>query len=148
MQYAALVGHAQRPDQREADPRGLAGVDGSFGRDAVRERIAVDQLHDDVRQPGAGVLDDVVHDDHVRVDQLGHGPGLPQRPLAAHLRVGGGRAGFVAAEVEFLDGDLPVEQFVRRLPDGAHAAAAQPVTDAITPGDQAASAHGLAGHAV
>ncbi len=79
---------AQGVEQGDADPGGLGGVDRAVAEDAVGERAALDQLHDHVRT--FVVLDDVVHDDDVRVPQLGDRAGLAQGALTAPPGLGRG----------------------------------------------------------
>ncbi len=69
VQDTRLVRARPRAEEGEADPGGLARVDRTVGGDPLGERAAVDQLHDDVRP--FVLLDHVVHDDDVRVVQLG-----------------------------------------------------------------------------
>ena len=76
VQHPGGMGRAEGAQQGDADPGGLVGVDGAVLGDAVGERAAVDQLHDDVR--AFVVLDNIVHDDDVRVAQLGDRARLTQ----------------------------------------------------------------------
>ncbi len=124
------MGRAQRVQQIGPDPRGLRGVDGPVRRDPVGEGVTVDQLHDDVRS--FAVLDDVMDDDHMRMAQLRHRLGLAQGALTLPPGLGRGEC---LVEGELLDGDSPSQQLVGRPPYDAHAAATEPLLQAVTPRD-------------
>ncbi|RPK35926.1 hypothetical protein EES37_27870 [Streptomyces sp. ADI91-18] len=128
VQDPAVVGRGQRAEQGEPGTGGVADAQRALGGEPVGERAALHELHDDEGAPL--VLHDVVHDDDVRMLDLGDGTRLPQR-------LGGLRT---AVDVELLDGDRAPEEFVGGAPDGAHAAPAQPLPQTVTPGDRFAVA--------
>ena len=97
--FAGLMSRCRTPAAcavRSAPSRAMpiraasAASTGPRPRDPVGERAAVDQLHDDVR--AFVVLDDVVHDDDVRVAQLGDRARLAQGAVAPQPGLGRRRA--------------------------------------------------------
>ncbi|ESU46197.1 hypothetical protein P376_5825 [Streptomyces sp. HCCB10043] len=130
VQDADRVGGRQRVEDREADPGRLAGVQGAF-LEAVAERRAAHQLHDD---PRLAVLDHhVVDGDDGGVVDPGCGP-----RLAPHALVHG--AVFALAEVvryaRLLHGHLAVDDLVVGPPDRAHPAVPEPRDQPVAPADQ------------
>ncbi|RDL09177.1 hypothetical protein DER30_2574 [Streptomyces sp. HB202] len=120
----------QRVEDREADPGRLAGVEGAF-LEAVAERRAAHQLHDD---PRLAVLDHhVVDGDDGGVVDPGGGP-----RLALHALVHG--AVFTLAEMvqyaRLLDGHLAVDDLVAGPPHRAHPAVPEPRDQPVAPADQ------------
>ena len=131
VQHAAGVRGPQRAQQRDTDPGRLTRRDRSAAGQPVGERRALDQLHHDPRP--AALLDDVMHDDHVRVLDLGDGPRLAHRALTLPTRLGlDGH--FV--QMQLLHGHLATQQLVGGTPDRAHSATAQPYAQAVPARDQ------------
>lgn len=124
------MGGHQRVEDGEADPGRLAGVQGAF-LEAVAERRAAHQLHDD---PRLAVLDGHIVDGHDGgVVDPGGGP-----RLALHALVH--RAVLALAEVfryaRFLDGHLAVDDLVVGPPHRAHTAVPEPGEQPVAPADQ------------
>ena len=113
MDEARVVGVLERRGRLAPEPGRLVGLEPAAPREQVGDRLAVDELHHDVRP--ALVLARVEDPDDVRVRQPRREPGLAQEP-GAELRV--------APEVlgEQLDGDRPVQLLVVGAEDGGHAA--------------------------
>ena len=82
----------------------------------VRQRLAVEVLHDEIRR--AGLFADVVQRADVGMIELRDRAGFAVEPLA-ELRIGGERLR------EDLDGDRAIEPRVARLVDLAHPAGAE-----------------------
>ncbi|KZE92045.1 hypothetical protein AVP42_02901 [Agromyces sp. NDB4Y10] len=114
-----------------ADARGLLRREGAVLLQQRRQRRRLDELHDDARL--ALVLDDVEHRHGVRMVQAGADPRLAHGPL-------GGDLAFLVGELRLgaqqLQGDGALEALVPRVPDDAHAAAADQLHEAIAVGDQ------------
>ncbi|CAM5728464.1 hypothetical protein STENM223S_00953 [Streptomyces tendae] len=117
VQHPGRVCGAQCAQQVDADPRGLRRVHRPVGGHPLGEGRSVDQLQDDVR--AFVVLDDVVHDDDVRVAELGQGARLAQGAFPLPAGVGRGER---VVEGQFLHRDAPAEQLVRGPPHHAHTA--------------------------
>ncbi len=106
------------------DPAQLVGLrDGRLAANQLRQRFALDVLHDDVRL--RLVVAEVVHRDDVGVSEGG------RRTRLAHEAFS--RIGDVEIAGEHLDGDETAEDRVVRGVDGAHAAAPEPPLDFVTP---------------
>ena len=104
------------------DAAASSGVIGPSRREAIGQRLAVDQLHHDV---GPRVLLAVVEDaGDVRVGEPRGGPGLAPEPLDEPVVVG-------EALVEHLHGDRPPERRVLGFPHRAHAAPGERLDQAI-----------------
>jgi len=93
--------------------------------DAVRERPAVGEVHDEV---GTVVVEhaDVVHPDHPVVGDAPQQPCLGQEPFA-HIGVGGPVVG------QHLDRDGDVEFFVVGQPDGSESSRSDPILEPVAP---------------
>ena len=103
------------------------------GREALRERLALDELHDDVTRR-AVLLDAVDRGDRRMVEGREH-PRLALEPRHA-VRVAGEFRG------QHLDGDVAPELAVARAVDLAHAAGAEEVGDFV----RSEPGAGLKGH--
>lgn len=128
VQHAYPVRRVERVHQLGADRRGLARIQRPALRQYVVERGPVDELHDDDGQ--APLLRHVVHGDHAAVPDPGGGLRLPLHP---EPQIGQFGSGGVGVGPQDLDGDLPVEQFVHRPGDDAHATAPDQRGHPVTP---------------
>jgi len=112
----------QRVEDLQADLRGsLLGQQAVFP-DGLRQGTPIDQLHDDPRPALVG--DHVIHGHDAGMPQPGGGLGLAQRPPDQRVRRID-RSVPRAREPDLLDGDVPAQQGVVRVPDRAHATAPQ-----------------------
>ena len=111
---AVAVGEAEGGGHVGADVGHPVGVERALGAQDVRQRAAVDVLHDD--EVGAVRLAPVVDADDVGVVEVGGRRGLPPEPLDER-RVGG------ELGEQHLHGDGPVEQLVAGEEHLGHAAA-------------------------
>ena len=91
------MGVVERARHRAHDLGRLARLEQPRSLEPVRERLALDQVHDEVR--AARGLADLVHGHHVGVPEPGRGPGLDLEPLAV-------RPALVRPGTEDLDRDL------------------------------------------
>jgi hypothetical protein len=130
VQQPAAVQGAQAVQQLERDPRGLGGRQRS-PRQALRERLAFEELHDDVGL--ARLLADLEDLAHVGVVDPRGGARLAAQALACLL---------VAALVrDHLDGDDATQVLVKRGIDDSHAARAQLFRDAVVTDGGAVARH-------
>ncbi|MCO5165313.1 MAG: hypothetical protein M9894_02960 [Planctomycetes bacterium] len=113
MQDAAAVGEGQRAGEQGAQPGGLARVQRAVAPEPALERLARNEVHDQVGRPA--LLADAVDADDVRVLEARGGARLDGEALQL-LRVRAGAEGD-------LDRDLAAEPPVEGAVDDAHAAA-------------------------
>jgi hypothetical protein len=125
----ALVGGLQGAGDLDRIRHGLRDGQGAVATDAVLERLALDELEDDVRRPRVLARVDHAHD--VGVVELRHRPRLAPEALE---RVG--VAGDVA--MQHLDRHLALEHRVERPEDSRHAAGTDLRVEPITPREQRA----------
>jgi hypothetical protein len=121
VQHASRVHLAQRGDQSEPDPCRAARAQRPVLRQDPVQGAAVDQFHHDPQ--AFALVHHVVHAHDVGVVDPGRGPGLAQGAFAA----GPGVLLVHAVYAHFLDGDLPVEDFVGGPPHPPHS----PLTNAF-----------------
>ena len=113
------VGVAERVEHPDADLGGLDHGQRPALPYGLLQGPGADQLHHD---PGAAVLlDDVVDGDDAGVTEPRRRAGLAQHPLVRHLLA---RVIHPVGEDQLLDGHIPVEQDVVRMPHHAHSATA------------------------
>ncbi len=110
--------------------RHAAGARHRAGRDDVRERLAVEELHHDVRR-AVGRLALIEDLDHVRMRDDLRALGFAPESFA-HRGVGGENA------VHHLHGARPVHQAVVGAVDRRHSALAEDVLDEVPPGERPA----------
>jgi hypothetical protein len=117
--HPGLVHRAQGAQHAEADLGRLGRGNRPVLGHRVAQRAERDELHDDA---GAVVfLDDVVDGHHVRVMEARRQLRFADGAAAGDLTLG--RVELRRPD-DLLDGHVPVEQFVARLPDRAHSAPA------------------------
>src|SRR6185437_7067693 len=124
-----LVRHVERSRRLADDVQGgVRGEPFRPGQDG-RQRLAVDQLHDQVSPAELGGLAVVVDPGDARVGQAGRVPRLGPDPGQERLVAGppGGQQ---------LDRHGPVEQAIFGTPDLTHAAGRDAVGQPVTPGQQ------------
>ena len=118
--HAAPVERLECAEDAEGDLEGILERDLLAG-DAVRERLAGEQLHDEIELAvGFGELVDVAD---VGMTDAGGGAGLANQPLAERA--------VVRNLADALDGDGPVEPVVVRGVHHPHAALAEPAGDPV-----------------
>ncbi|MDQ0775064.1 hypothetical protein QF026_003530 [Streptomyces aurantiacus] len=115
----------------QSDPRRLGGRERAAPQHLV-ERLATDQLHDDPRQ--SVLHDHVVDRDGAGVVDARGGPRLTLQPVVRALV---GRVPRIAGQPGLLDRDVPLHEFVRGLPHGAHAARTDALGQPVAATDQA-----------
>ncbi|PNE33338.1 hypothetical protein AF335_10520 [Streptomyces eurocidicus] len=120
------VGHRQAGRGLRGDGGGTGRVEGPARGQLLGQARAPDELHDQIEAPVPGA--EVVDGDHLRVIQPGRRLGL--QPESA-------RRGLVAVAVqEELHRHLTAQHLVLRLPDFAHAAAAEKLPQPVPIGNQ------------
>ena len=105
----------QRFGDLTADAKHLRHLERAFG-DACLERLAVEQLHDQVR--GLALAAHVEQRAHIGMREPGNRAGLPLEPLSRVARHRHGRR-------QDLHGNEPIQPVIARLVDLSHAAASQ-----------------------
>ncbi len=137
MDDAATMGVRECPGHFLDHPCGVGRGEGAGPVDALGQRFAVDEAHDETEDLVA-VLDSV-HRYDVRMGKGGGRAGLAEKPLAK-LRPDRVLRG------QCLDGDLPVELGVVRQEDGAHPAPAQFPVEGVVGGKGSRELRGEIGH--
>ncbi len=125
---ARVVGDLERLGDPADDAERVGGAELAPQAEEARQRLAVDELHDEVGDGGVAVVDLAVVVDLDDAGALHDGDGARLAPEALAEAA-------VVDEVgqEDLDGDGAPQDRVRALPDVAHAAAADAAFEPVPP---------------